>query len=291
MDEALRVYVALLVNYYKLYTDILDENEVAATVVGHLVYARFGVLARQAARYGATVYARSGGKGMRIQKRRSVGEARDFISRVTPDLVDTKLAHGTDAAVEAGANTLGRRMAGTGNEFQFLNEEGYSDRRAMLSRKEFSDAMGLSPDRKVGLIMLHAFPDTSHTVPDMIFDDYYDWHLRTLEVASEVPEIDWLIKPHPYVHNYTDDEAPRVAAEKYAAENPHIHLVSENLNTRSFRKSPTFWSPLTARLVSSLRASAFRSWSSGARSMLDWVSQLNRTHAMRTRSPCGRRAR
>ena len=186
---------------------------------------------------------------------------------------------------------LGRRLAGTGNEFQFLNEEGYSDRRAMLSRKEFSDAMGLSPDRKVGLIMLHAFPDTSHTVPDMIFDDYYDWHLRTLEVASEVPEIDWLIKPHPYVHNYTDDEAPRVAAEKYAAENPHIHLVSENLNTRSFRKSPTFWSPLTARLVSSLRASAFRSWSSGARSMLDWVSQLNRTHAMRTRSPCGRRAR
>ena len=172
VDEALRVYVVLLINYYKLYTDILDRHDVAAVV--------------------------------------------------------------------AGAATLERRMAGVGNEFQFLNEEGYSERRSEWSRKEFRDAMNLSPDRKVALIMLHAFPDASHSVPDMIFDDYYDWYLQTLKIASKVKKIDWLIKLHPNLHYYTDDEAPRVTAETFAAEHKHIHLVPESINTRSFPEITDF---------------------------------------------------
>ena len=234
MDDAFKVYVTLLVNYFTLYTEILERHEVAATVTGHLVYARFGVLARLAARHGATVYSRYGGKGMRIQKRRSVAETRDFISCITADLVDGELAAAGDEAVAAGRETLHRRMAGANNEFQFLNEEGYSARRAEWSPREFGEAMGLSPDRKVGLVMLHAFPDASHTTPKLIFDDFYDWHLKTLEVASQTPDIDWLIKLHPHLSHYTDDEGPRRIAERFAADHPHIHLVPETINTRSF---------------------------------------------------------
>jgi hypothetical protein len=240
LDDALRFHVVLLANYVSLYTEIMDSHDVAATVNGHLVYTRFGVLARLAARRGATVYVRNGGKGLRIQKRHSVAEMRDCASCVTADLIDGELAAIDGEAVAAGRSTLDRRMDGANNEFQFLNEVGYGTQRAAWTPQDFSEAIGLSPDRKVGLVMLHAFPDGSHNAPDLIFDDYYDWHIKTLGIVSQIPEIDWLIKLHPNLSHYTDDQTPRLITEKYAAEYPHILLAPDTVNTRSFSQIADF---------------------------------------------------
>lgn len=234
VDDDLRAYTAVMLNYYALYDRLLQEEHVGAVVMGHLVYLRFGMLARLAAAGGAEIYARYGGKGMRVQRRRNVSDASDVMTRISPKLVDQVLDAEGEAAVNIAQATLDRRMSGMGNEFEFLNEEGYSPNRRKLSSNELSNLMQLDPSRPKGLLMLHAFPDANHFSPGLLFDDFYDWYLQTLDAIRDLPEVDWLIKLHPNLMHYTDDTEPAAKMQAAARESTHIHAIPEDLNTNSF---------------------------------------------------------
>ena len=161
VDDDLRAYAALAMNYYALYDRLLLDEDVGAVVLGHLVYLRFGMLARVAAARGQRC-ARYGGKGMRVQRRRGIEAVSDVMTRVEPARLDGILANEGSDAVRLGEQTLVRRMGGEGNEFEYLNEEGYSPARPRLSADDLSRSMGLDPGRPKVLLMLHAFPDANH---------------------------------------------------------------------------------------------------------------------------------
>jgi len=240
IDDDFKAYTALLLNYSALYDTLFQALDVGAVVLGHLTYSRFGTLARMAGNRGAAVYARYGGKGMRIQKRTDLEGARDVICRITPDLVDAALAADGEAAVKRGEETLARRMGGVANEFLFLNEDGYSPDRAFWSKADFCRELSLDPDRPKGLVMVHAFPDANHNTPHLPFDDFYDWYLQTLELARATTDVDWLIKHHPNLTAYSDDPEPVVRSAEMAAEHPHIHVVTDDMNTGSFPEIADF---------------------------------------------------
>ena len=164
----------------------------------------------------------------------------DVIFRVQPDDVDALMAADGDKAVEIGKQTLLRRVGGSENEFQFLNEESYAPDRPTQSVDEFCARMGLETARPKGLVMLHAFSDATHHTPRMIFDDYHEWFLHTLDVAVGQKEVDWLFKLHPYDHHYTDDREPAERIAALANEYAHIHLVPEDLNTATFPDVASF---------------------------------------------------
>ncbi len=239
-DDDLKAYLILLVNYCTLYERLLGALDVGAVVLGHTVYSRFGVLARMAAKAGSSVYTRFGGKGMRIQRREGLDKVMDVIFRVQPDDVNALMTADGDKAVEIGKQTLLRRVGGSENEFQFLNEESYAPDRPTQSVDEFCARMGLETASPKGLVMLHAFSDATHHTPRMIFDDYHDWFLHTLDVAVGQQEIDWLFKLHPYDHHYTDDREPAERIVALANEYAHIHLVPEDLNTATFPDVASF---------------------------------------------------
>lgn len=240
VDDDLRAYTALAMNYYALYDQLFSDEDVAAVVMGHLVYLRFGVLARVAASRGAEVLARYGGKGMRVQRRCGVEAVSDVMSRIEPRLVDDVLAREGDEAVFQGERTLARRMGGKDNEYEYLNEEGYSPARRRLSTEALAQSMGLDPGRPKGLLMLHAFPDANHFSPGLLFDDFYDWYLQTLDIAFELSGIDWLVKLHPNLGHYTDDPEPATRAVEAARRFNHVHVVPEGLNTASLAEMTGF---------------------------------------------------
>ncbi|MBO90146.1 MAG: hypothetical protein CMP14_11540 [Rickettsiales bacterium] len=234
LDDELKVYLILLVNYYILYERLLSELDVGAVVLGHTVYSRFGVLARLAAKAECSVYTRFGGKGIRIQRREGLDAVMDVIFRLRPGEVDRLMKAGGQLAVETGNRTLLRRISGTENEFQYLNEESYSPDRPIPSVERFCSRMGLEASRPKGLIMMHAFSDAAHHTPRMIFDDYHEWFLHTLDVAVGQRDVDWLFKLHPYDFHYTDDREPAERIKAISEKHSHIHLVPEELNTATF---------------------------------------------------------
>ena len=240
VDDDLRTFTVLMLNYFALYDKIFRTNDVGATITGHLIYLRFGLLARLSAKYGADVYARSGGKGVRLQLRRGIAAVSDVITRVSPDLVDSVLARDGDEVVRKGRETLSLRMSGTNNEFKHLNEESYAPTRHLLNPHEQHRKLGLDPERPKALVMLHAFPDATHAAPGLLFDDYYDWFRKTLDIARELPEIDWLIKMHPHLPYYTYDLEPVETTSRIANEVSQIHLLEDGMNTASLPKFVNF---------------------------------------------------
>ena len=240
VDDDLRAYTALAINYYALYDRLLTDQDAAAIVVGHLVYLRFGILARLAATRGVDIFARYGGKGMRVQLRRGIADASDVMTRIEPTLVDKILTVEGEEAVRLGEETLGRRMGGQGNEFEYLNEEGYSPRRLRMSAPELAQSMQLDPERPKALFMLHAFPDANHFSPGLLFDDFYDWYRQTLDIALDLTNFDWLVKLHPNLAYYTDDTSPAALAMEVSARHSHVHLVPENLHTACLAELSTF---------------------------------------------------
>ena len=229
VDDDLRAYTILLFNYYALYGRLLSDEDVDVVVMGHLVYLRFGVLARMAAAGGAEVAARYGGKGMRVQLRNNVTGVTDVMTRIKPSMVDKILFTEGDKAASIGRQTLVRRMSGIGNEFKYLNEEGYSPDRQKLSSRGLTEVLGLKAGRSRGLLMLHAFPDANHFSPGLLFDDFYDWYRQTVAAIVEMPNTDWLIKLHPNLSHYTDDTSPVAYAAEMARRYEHLHLVPDGL--------------------------------------------------------------
>ncbi len=70
-------------------------------------------------------------------------------------------------------------------------------------RKEFADAHGLDATKKNVFVMLHAFTDYPHShFNGMLFDDFLDWFLKTLEFASKQKDVNWIFKQHPSAHFY-----------------------------------------------------------------------------------------
>jgi len=71
--------------------------------------------------------------------------------------------------------------------------------RLYKSSDEFCRVMGLDPSRPTVFVMLHAFNDFphSHFTKPMLFQDYYVWFRRTLEIATKVTTVNWVFKEHP----------------------------------------------------------------------------------------------
>ena len=65
------------------------------------------------------------------------------------------------------------------------------------TRKVFLKKMKLN-DRPIVFIMLHAFNDHPHShFKKMLFKDYYDWFIQTLNFAKQDKSKNWIFKEHP----------------------------------------------------------------------------------------------
>ena len=107
------------------------------------------------------------------------------------------------------------------------------DNEVISDREEFASTFGVDPQKKNIFMMLHAFTDYPHSHFNwMIFDDFYDWFMCTLEHALENSSVNWIIKEHPASHFYpvrdVDWEAIKL---RFAA--PHILFIDSKIKFNS----------------------------------------------------------
>jgi hypothetical protein len=96
----------------------------------------------------------------------------------------------------------------------------------------FTQRYGLDPDKPCVFIMLHVMNDDPHCEKQYIFKDYYDWFVRTLDVARTVPEVNWVFKQHPVYRRYDSDDAD-VRGILEAADCPNIIYLDERASFHS----------------------------------------------------------
>lgn len=108
-------------------------------------------------------------------------------------------------------------------------------RKMYQDRSEFAKDYGLQNSKRNIFIMLHAFTDYPHShFKGMLFDDFHDWFIKTLEHAYENKSVNWIVKSHPASCFYpVRDMDWQKIKERFHAE--HIVFMSEdaNFDTRS----------------------------------------------------------
>lgn len=108
-------------------------------------------------------------------------------------------------------------------------------RKLFQDRREFANAFILPHERRNVFIMLHAFTDYPHSHFDgMLFADFHDWFMKTLNHAYKNTSVNWIVKAHPASSFYpVKDMNWQKIQSKYKA--AHIAFMSESadFDTRS----------------------------------------------------------
>lgn len=103
---------------------------------------------------------------------------------------------------EAALEFMKKRFSGERRYMDVWNT--YSDN-PRFTRGELLRKCGLAEDKPLGVIMPHAFSDAPHCDSWSLFDDYFTWFKETLALLEKIPQINWIIKPHPASYMYFED--------------------------------------------------------------------------------------
>ncbi len=227
--------LSLALNTVRFMRDALDRHpRIEAAVVGHHCYVLYGVLCRLAEQRGADVHLVSQMKfAASVQRYSAVTPDERVRMRICHDKFAAALNGDRAAAVARGQALIAARMAGR-NDRHAGGMGGFDPDKAMVSLPAlFGRAEGGGSGRPILCIMVSTLADAPHANSRNIYDDHYVWLIETLEIARRLPDIDWVIKLHPYTGLYMDRRPIDSVVARYVEDAPNMRLLHETVNSRS----------------------------------------------------------
>ena len=234
IDEDVLSYLRQTVAKYKHYRKIIRDNDVVATVQGHVVYNTFGALARAAIESGAVVYGRKFASGpFTIRRYRDLADVRNHEFKLLPREFERMWRNRrTEFCAEARAY-IEQRFSGVAVNGETGNQEAYGTHKQRYEAAELRQMLGVDPGRPTACIMSHVFPDAPHSFPSMLYEDYFQWLVATLKIVKDIPDVNWLVKPHPDNKHYSAKHCAEQVVQGYLRDCPHIRVVPDTVNTAS----------------------------------------------------------
>ncbi len=193
------LFVVLIFAAHRIYRykRILKKTKFDVLVLRNRCFTRYGVLARLALDMNIKILVSIYSNPLFVKQIESKEELIVNARKVNPcdmDFVDEKIPLET---IEADLQSyLNKRLyKGLPNDFDTLKIQGGSEK--ILNKPEFCKALGLEPEKPVVFIMSHAFKHCIKYESWSIYRDFYSWLIRTLELASEISNVQWVVKLHP----------------------------------------------------------------------------------------------
>lgn len=199
-----------------------------AVLLSHRVGLSAAPLAVACEEYGVPIYSYAGGMYGTLMRSR---QRKDYEYTATPEELRTLLelpGNEFDRMFESIKGELFQGAFNADSKLAFANK-------LYTSRSEFAFDYGLDVKNKNVFIMLHAFTDYPHShFKGMLFKDYLDWFLHTLEFASQEKTVNWIIKLHPSSHFYpVEDFDPDVLKRKYSSDTLVFMTQGADFDSRS----------------------------------------------------------
>lgn len=192
--------------------DLMSRYRIIAAALTGRHSTEAGVLTRHLLDRNIEIVLRSGPTIFAAMKYRTSADAKTFEFRPDPRYVDLMLARRTEFLGPA-EEYLRQRLA---NQVDPSNDGLAFDQRKRVfrSREEFASAYGLDPLKPIVFVMIHVFNDHPHYLDRMLFRDYYQWFVRTLEIAATVTSVSWVFKEHPAAIFYHTKDVDSAALER-----------------------------------------------------------------------------
>lgn len=94
-------------------------------------------------------------------------------------------------------------------------------------KQEVLQKIGIRNKKKNIVIMPHCFSDAPHCASVSLYKDYYVWLVETLEIISQIKNINWIIKEHPCNASYGEEGIVGRLYDKYRKEKNIYWLPNE----------------------------------------------------------------
>ncbi|MFT4906446.1 MAG: hypothetical protein ACI978_000511 [Oleispira sp.] len=195
-DEYLKHLIELSLLIYNKVNSYLLANNVQFIVISHAVYIQYGILARCGARDNINTFVVSKPSKVfcPITKSHYFQTSDHSLYREVFITLDSK-----ESRLEKARDMLVSRLSGEIDAgISYMKKSAYSN--DIDNNKK---SIKSSNKNKV-LIMLHCFFDSPHIYNNMVFEDFYEWILCTLNnIDYDVNDV--YIKPHPNGINGNDE--------------------------------------------------------------------------------------
>lgn len=217
---------------HEIVKKLIKTANISAILVSHRIGIQSGVMLRTALRYGCEVYTSNGMHRNTLYLSKNQDEM--IVYEYTPTVEDIKNIINLPCQ---DFNDLYDFVLDfhTSGKFTMDAKYAFSDENKYFTdRESFANAFNLDLNKKNIFVMLHAFTDYPHShFKWMIFKDYADWFLKTLEYAKNDKSANWIFKQHPSDKFYPTKDINFEELFKDATENIVFLDVDDKLDTRS----------------------------------------------------------
>jgi Capsule polysaccharide biosynthesis protein len=191
-----------------------------AMAISHKFYNIFGMPGVTSIVNGIPVFSLSNAY---IRKCTTVEEWNSGDFTLTEDLMEEIRKVVSPEVAHAYANA---RFRGHG---QYIDSvDGYAGKRT-TTRQMIVQELGLDDEKPIAMIMPHAFSDANHADKWMIYDTYFEWYKRVLELTASIPNVNWVVRTHPSSHMYNEVGV----GESFAKQYPHVRVLRSDIQTSS----------------------------------------------------------
>ncbi len=203
---------AALVSAFKR---LFRSREISFVVVDHLVYLRWGILARMALAMGATVISHHGRSSPVYARIHRPGNGLPLFEAMYQPRHFQRLFTACGKQMAERGYEIVRRYYQEKKPHKHTLVDGTNYR--LYDRNGLLEQLGLSPGKPVVFIMAHTMTDAPHAMGRLLFDDYHHWLKTTLEMAAQIQSVNWVVKEHPFATVYTGRNDSLEMATPYAA--------------------------------------------------------------------------
>ncbi|HHT9135734.1 MAG TPA: glycosyltransferase [Candidatus Wunengus sp. YC60] len=255
VNNKLECYYQFAFNCFNSYKKLFDEynGKIIATVQDHTVYIIGGILSRFALARGIQVFSTHGRSSPLVLKKYDSSERiADYVLNISPSSFQFVYDRLDKNAIEAGFQII--------NEY-YVNKKPHNhtlldaQKFRHYARKDILCQLNLDPAKPVVFIMSHAMSDATHQQGNMLYEDYYQWLIRTLEIVKDIKGVNWVVKEHPFDYAYTKHFTFSSVMEHYEYGYQHIRKSPPDMHPGSLIDAAD--ALVTARSTACLEASVF----------------------------------
>ena len=218
------IYEAYQVYYYAIdcFKNInIDEFKYIA---GDTAYIYSGITARVAIDFGIKTYSIVETEGLSIVELKSPYYYRNH--RYDNYLYEFSIFNKKKQAVSIAKSSYELKMFFNGlNTYSYMKKSSYSN----LEDKDIleNEIKKYFQEKKVVLIMLHDFMDSPHLYKSMVYPDFYEWIISTLDYLKS-KNIKAIIKPHP--NGLPENKS---IVDKLKSKYPYFYFLEDNTSNKT----------------------------------------------------------
>ncbi len=174
----------------------IKKLKITSVLSSHRIGLSGGVLVRAALRSRCKVYTNAGMHRNTLHVSRNRDEVIEYEYAPTKHEINELMNLPEDVFTDTYDKAVAFHMSG--NAIRDAKLAFSADSTLYKTRDEFNKKYSLDSNKPNVFIMLHAFTDHPHShFKSMLFNDYGDWFLKTLEFARKTDNVNWIFKRHP----------------------------------------------------------------------------------------------